>query len=166
MKSETARLFLAACILFAPITSFAKKEEILPLVGFFYGLEVDGRLFGYFTEVSGLGSESEVIIHKTVDPRTGREITQKVPGRLIWTDITLKRGITNDRSVWDWRALVLTGNINEARKNATIVMYDSSFGEISRFDILDAWPSKIEGLKDGEGTEELTIVHEGVYRSL
>ncbi len=35
-----------------------------PLVGFHFALEVGGKVTGYFTEISGLGSETEVTEHK------------------------------------------------------------------------------------------------------
>ena len=59
-----------------------------PLVAFKFGLEIEGKLGGYFTSVSGIGSESEVIDHKIVDDKTGETIMQKLPGRLSWTDVS------------------------------------------------------------------------------
>jgi hypothetical protein len=40
----------------------ANRED--PLVGFHFGIEIQGAVSGYFTECSGLGSEQEVIEHK------------------------------------------------------------------------------------------------------
>ena len=40
-----------------------------PVVGFKYGLEVSGKLSGYFTSVSGIGSETEVITQKVVSEK-------------------------------------------------------------------------------------------------
>ena len=45
-----------------------------PLVAFKFGLEIEGKLAGYFQTVSGIGSESEVIEHKIVDDGTGETI--------------------------------------------------------------------------------------------
>jgi phage tail-like protein len=57
---------------------------------------------GYFTECSGLGSEHEVIEHKVITEK-GQEVILKIPGRLKWENITLKRGITSSMDIWDWR---------------------------------------------------------------
>ena len=61
-----------------------------PLVGFHFAVEVQGVVSGYFTEVSGLGSEHEVIEHKVVNEK-GVEVVLKIPGRLKWENIVLKR---------------------------------------------------------------------------
>ena len=37
-----------------------------PLVGFHFGVEVQGVVTGYFTECTGLGSEHDVIEHNVV----------------------------------------------------------------------------------------------------
>lgn len=139
-----------------------------PLLGFNFGLEFQGEISGYFTECSGLGSENEVIDHKVVDD-SGREITKKIPGRLKWGDITLKRGITNDMEIWDWRENVVQGNMDDARKNGSVVMMDRNYSAVARWNFENAWPSKVSGpaLKSDSnefGVEELVIVHEGVYR--
>ena len=80
-----------------------------PLVAVNFGLEIEGKLSGYFTKVTGIGSESEVVEHKIVNPDTGETIIQKIPGRLSWTDVTLSRGVTSNVDVWEWRQMVVDG---------------------------------------------------------
>ncbi|MBL8121023.1 MAG: phage tail protein, partial [Anaerolineae bacterium] len=70
-------------------------------------LDVQGEVKGLFTEVGGLGSETEVVEHKV--SRDGIDFVQKIPGRLKWGDITLKRGITAEMDMWSWRAKVEKG---------------------------------------------------------
>jgi phage tail-like protein len=140
-----------------------------PLLGFNFMLELEGRATGYFTECSGIGSENEVVEHKIVD-ESGREIVRKIPGRMKWTDITLKRGITKAMDIWEWRDLVVTGKMAEARTNATITMLSRDYEQqVAVWNLTNAWPSKVSGpsLKsDGNdiGVEELVIVHEGMSR--
>jgi hypothetical protein len=43
-----------------------------------------------------------VIEHKVVTEK-GQEVVLKIPGRLKWENITLKRGITSSMDIWDWR---------------------------------------------------------------
>ena len=64
-----------------------------PMIGAHFEVSV-GAITGYFTEVSGLGSESEVVDHKIIAKGAKESIIRKIPGRLKWGDITLKRGIT------------------------------------------------------------------------
>ncbi len=135
-----------------------------PLVGFNFGLELQGSITGYFTECAGIGSENEVIEHKVVNDK-GMEIVQKIPGRLKYQDVTLKRGVTQDMQVWDWRELVEKGRMDEARKTCSIVMFDRNYEEVARWNFENAWPSKVTGpsVKSDSneiGVEEITLVHE------
>ena len=95
-----------------------------PLVGFHFAVEIQGVVTGYFTECSGLGSEHEVIEHNVVNEK-GQEIVIKIPGRLKWDNITLKRGITSNMDIWDWRKMVEDGQIEDARHDGSITMFDT-----------------------------------------
>ncbi len=144
-------------------------KEVNPLLSFKFALEMAGQIKGFFTEVSGIGSENDVIDHKVVT-ETGKEIIHKIPGRLKWTDITLKRGITDSKDVWIWRDQVIQGKIDDARKNVSIIMMNRKDDPVARWDMTNAWPSKVTGpgLKSDSneiGIEEMVIVHEGIIRS-
>jgi phage tail-like protein len=149
----------------------SKREDPLtqdPLLGFNYLLELEGAVAGYFTECSGIGSEHEIVEHKVVD-KQGHEIIRKIPGRLKWQDISLKRGITADLKIWEWRDLMVQGKTGDGRKNITITMLDRSYQPVAIWHFANAWPSKVTGpsLKSDSnefGVEEITIVHEGMYR--
>ena len=139
-----------------------------PLVGFHYGIEVQGVVTGYFTECSGIGSEHEIIEHKIVDEK-GRELIQKIPGRLKWENVTFKRGITENMDIWDWRETVVQGQVDDARRNGSIVMFNQSLEEVARWNFENAWPLKVSGpsMKADSnefGIEELVLTHEGLYR--
>lgn len=139
-----------------------------PLLGFNFALDVGGQVAGYFTECSGVGSEHEIVEHKVVDNK-GHEVVRKIPGRLKWQDVTLKRGITSDLEIWKWRDNVIKGLMGDARKNISIIMMDRSYTEVAKWDFINAWPSKVTGPAfkaddNNFGVEELTIVHEGMHR--
>ncbi len=145
----------------------ADRED--PLVAFKFGLEIEGKLSGYFTTVGGIGSESEVVEHKVTNPETGETLIQKIPGRLKWTDVSLKRGVTSNVDVWTWRQMVVEGKVDEARTNCSIVAYNQMNEEIARWNLDSAWPSKVSGPEMDSGStnymvEEITIVHEGLSR--
>jgi phage tail-like protein len=123
---------------------------------------------GYFTECSGLGSEHEVVEHKVVT-ETGQEVVLKLPGRLKWDNITLKRGITSNMDIWDWRKQVEDGGVTGARRDGSIVMYDQELKPVARWDFERAWPLKVSGPSPKAdsneiGIEELTIAHEYITR--
>jgi phage tail-like protein len=139
-----------------------------PLVGFHFAVDLQGHVTGYFTECSGLGSETETIEHKVVN-EAGVEVIMKVPGRLKWENIVLKRGITSDMQIWAWRKMVENGDVVGARCDGSVVMYDQTLTEVARWNFQQAWPVKVTGPSvkaDGNeiGIEELTIAHEYIER--
>ncbi len=96
-----------------------------PVVSAWFGVEFQGQVVGAFRECTGLGSENEVVEYKASGPK-GEFIIKKVPGRMKWNNITLKRGITDAMDMWQWRKLVEQGKIDDARKNGSIIMYSQA----------------------------------------
>jgi phage tail-like protein len=144
----------------------AEHED--PLVGFHFGLDFGGVIVGYFTECSGIGSEHEVIEHKVVN-ESGQEIVMKLPGRLKWENIVLKRGLTSSMDIWDWRKKVEDGQVDDARRNGSIFMYDQKLNPVAQWDFERAWPLKVSGPQPKSdsneiGIEELTLTHEYITR--
>ena len=165
-------LFGWGAVLGLPIAGTAvEADREDPLVAFKFGLEIEGKLSGYFTSVRGLGSESEVVKHKETNPDTNETVIQLIPGRLTWTGVTLARGITSNVDIWKWRRQVVEGKVEDARTNCAIVAYDQANTQIARWELENAWPSKITGPVMGDDSsmnymvEELVIVHEGMERT-
>ena len=115
-----------------------------------------------------MGSESEVVENEITDPNTGETIIQKTPGLLIWLNVTLRRGLTSSTDIWDWRQMVVDGQIDEARVLCSIIAFDQANLEIARWNLTNAWPSKIVVLDTAQGVdyliEEVVLVHEGIER--
>ena len=137
-----------------------------PVVSAWFGVEFQGKVQGAFRECTGLGSENDVVESKQTN---GTFILKKIPGNMKYTNVTLKRGITSDMDMWKWRKLVEAGKIEEARVNGSIVMYSHTGVEIARWNLINAWPSKLTGpapnaTNNEVGIEELEIVHEGYER--
>lgn len=140
-----------------------------PLQSFLFGIEIKGISNAYFMEISGIGSETEVLDHKVVGAK-GQEVVRKVPGRLKWGDITLKRGITGNLDFWKWFKDIEDGKIDNSRTDGTITMYDQSGTPVAEWTFDKSWPSKISGpnIKSDSGqigVEEMVLVHEGLRRT-
>ncbi len=133
-------------------------------------LEANGRVIAYFSEVSGLGSESAVVEFRPGTEDEGNIV--KIPGPITWGNIVLKRGITADMTLWQWRQMVETGDTTEFKIDGSIVIRDIDWNEIPRWEFDRGWPSRVHGFFrykaefEGAGTsmEELVIVHEGIRR--
>ena len=136
------------------------------LANYAWQIEVDGITPAQFKEVSGLSIEVSVIEHQENKPK-GIPVMKKLPAAQKFSDITLKRGMTTDKGWWAWVKEVQEGKIDKARRGAAIVLYDYERGEKMRFNITNAWPSKISiGSLQAGGSEvtveEVTLVHEGL----
>ena len=141
-----------------------------PLLSFHFGVKIEPWVSegSYFTEVSGLGSETEIVEHKVVNS-FGVEAVLKIPGRLKWENITLKRGITSNMDIWKWRQAVEEGSVADARANGSVYMYDQQGEVVAEWSFFNAWPVKVTGpsIKADSneiGIEELTIAHERIFR--
>jgi phage tail-like protein len=139
------------------------------LTTFSFHVELDMVDIGAFKEASGVDSETEIIEYKEVT-KGGKMIIRKIPGAMKWADITLKRRIDDSTALWDWRQQVEEGDIDAARKNGSIVLYDSTHKEVARWNFENGWPSKWKGadLNAGENAaavEEMTVTHEGLRRA-
>ena len=106
----------------------ADRED--PLVGFHFSVDIQGVVKGYFTEVSGLGSETELIEQKVVNEK-GKDIVLKVPGRLKWENIVLKRGITSSMDIWTWRKKIEDGDVDSNRHDGSITMYNQNLDPVA-----------------------------------
>ena len=136
-----------------------------PFASFNFKLEIEGITVAGFSEATGLNQESNVI-----DYREGQEpITpRKLPGLNKFGNITLKRGISPDLSVYNWRKTVTDGDIE--RRNASIVLHNEKHEEVVRWNLVNAWPSKYVGpdLKANANEvaiESIELTHEGVERA-
>jgi phage tail-like protein len=138
-----------------------------PLPGGRFHIEF-GSLKGIFTECSGLSSEVEVVEHKASGEK-GDPVLHKVPGRAVWGNITLKRGVSKSKDFWQWHKEVLDKKTS-MRRNGTIALIDSDSGSNSpvlTWKVTDAWPCKVNAptLSAGDNSvavEELVLVHEGI----
>jgi phage tail-like protein len=136
------------------------------LAGYSFSVEIDGVTIAQFKEVSGINAEIQTIEHRE-NKVGGLPVMKKLPGARKWGDLTLKRGRTDNKALWDWIKSVQDGNMAAARKNGSIVLMDYQHGETSRFSFVNGWPSKVSiGSLNAGGNdiliEEVTIVHEGL----
>ena len=86
---------------------------------------------------------------------TGSGLTTVSAGRAV-TQVVLRRAMTRNIELAVWHELVILGDVASARKNCSLVMYDSRGQPVARYHLTDAWPQKLEigALKAG-GSEVL-----------
>jgi phage tail-like protein len=133
-----------------------------PYGNFNFLLEIDGVSSAGFADVSGLTTESDVIEY-----RNGNEdiTVRKIPGLRRYSDITLKRGFTQSKELWEWRKSIMDGQ--PQRRNGAIIVLDEARNPVLRFTFHDGWPFRWDGpalSAQGKGVviETLVIAHEGL----
>jgi phage tail-like protein len=138
-----------------------------PYRAFNFKLEIDGITRAGFRECAGLDAGTD-----PVDYREGNEkgnIARKLTGLNKHSNITLKYGVTDDHSLWDWRKTVIEGKAQ--RKNGSIILVDEAGDkEAVRWNFINAWATKWTGpsfnaTANDVAIETLEIVHEGLTKA-
>jgi phage tail-like protein len=138
-----------------------------PFRGFRFKVVIDGIQKAGFREVSGLDAAND-----SIDYREGSEKDvniRKIPGLKKFSNITLKRGITDDMDLWKWRKAIMDGKIQESRKNGQIILMDDEGNDAAEWDFVEAWPTKWTGPTFNATANEIAIdtlelTHEGLDR--
>jgi phage tail-like protein len=129
-----------------------------------FGLQIDGVTVEYLQEVGGLSLEQDVIEYQQV-AANGRPVTKKMPGTKKAGEASVTRGMTQSKAFTEWINESMAGNMASARKNATIMLMDYQYNPVKRYNMTNAWCSKVEssGVKAGDAsalTEQVTITFE------
>lgn len=133
-----------------------------PLLGHNFAVELDGITGTGFKECSGLERSQNVVTYREgTDPTLG---SRKIPGLVTSSNITLKRGLTQDRNLWDWQTKATKGAVD--RRSISIILLDATGAEVMRWNVRNAWPVKWSGpafdaAADSVSIESLELAHEG-----
>jgi len=126
-------------------------------------VEIQGITATSFSEVSGLETSIDVIDYRAGNSKLNTE--QKLPGLYKTTDVTLKRGLTQDTSLWNWINSVMNGSLS--RTTVVIRLLDQADNPVLLWKLRNAWPCKWSGPVLSAGSsdvaiETLQICHEGL----
>lgn len=134
-----------------------------PLTASHFVVAIDGIATTFVREVSGLEASIDVIEHQEGSDKTTS--ARKLPGLRKFTNITLKRGVTSDLSLWNWFHGALTGNV--VRANGKITLVDEQAKPILSWQFHNGWPCKWSGpalnaTSNDVALETIEICHEGL----
>lgn len=123
-----------------------------PYAQFNFLVEVEDLTVAGFTEISGLNAESDIIEY-----REGSDLARmrKLPAISKFGNITLKRGFTKNRELWEWRKTTLDGATQ--RHNGAVILLDEGRVPVLRWEFFEAWISKYEGPALNSTTNEAAI---------
>jgi phage tail-like protein len=131
-------------------------------------IEVDGVEIGRFSEISGL----EVTVETEEIQEGGQNsFVHRVPGRMTWPNIRLKRGVTQTDSLLKWLQKSsgegFAGNGNKlARSTAAVTLVGPAGKRLRAWEFDGAFPIKWSGpnfnvTSTDMAMEELEISHHG-----
>jgi phage tail-like protein len=137
------------------------SKDNRPLTAHRFYIEIDGIKQAVFTEASSLVMEVAVL----EDHYGGERWPRRMPGKAKMSNITLKRGITQGNELYKWILQLAQGEVKY--KNISVVMFDTTGKELSRWSVLDAFPVKWTGpalQADSQqmAIETLEIAHNGI----
>lgn len=106
---------------------------------FQFSVEIDGISKASFQEVGGVDATTDVIEYREGGDNLG---PKKLPGQTKHSNLTLKRGYTDDARLWSWYEDVMTGRTETIRKNVSVVQLDMAGQEVFRWNLYRAFPVK------------------------
>lgn len=133
-----------------------------------FQVEVDGQAVGQFREVSGL----ELTIDADEIKEGGQNgFVHKVPGRMLWPNLVLSRGITQNDRFFSWvnesagEGFAGKGN-KVGRSTVAVIMTDQQGKPLRTWELEGAFPVRWKGPQFSSEqsdnlTEELEITHHG-----
>ncbi|RCJ17832.1 phage tail protein [Nostoc minutum NIES-26] len=126
-------------------------------------IEIESSIAASFSECSGLG----VTIKKEKYFEGGVNDQQRVIlGQSEFSDVTLKRGITDDLAFWNWVSQILTSK-KKQRRNINVLLFNQAGETMQCWTLIAAVPIgwKAPALQASANTvaiEELTLAYEGL----
>jgi phage tail-like protein len=134
-----------------------------PLKSFSFLVEIDGIPSASFRSVSGLAAEAEVIEYREgADKLTS---SRKLPGRVEYPNVTLRRGLTTNRDLWEWWKTVRDGTLQ--RRTVVITLLNDAGEPVLRWRLREAWIagiefSELDASKNEIAIETIELAHEGL----
>ena len=142
----------------------AVGERKDPYSSFRFMVEIDSLVVAGFSEVSGLQAETQIENYREGGVN---DYVHRLPKETTYSNIILKRGITDSDVLWKWHQDVVSGKIE--RRSGHIVLLDSEGNETWRWTFVDAYPAKWTGpdLRAQNSTvafESIELVHNGIKK--
>lgn len=140
-------------------------ERVDPYPAYTFYVEIGGIAQAAFSECSGLEVQIEVLEYEEGGLNG---YVHKLPGRVKYSDLTLRHGSAGSDELWEWYLDVCQGTIE--RKNFSVILFDPAGTEVRRWSFNGAYPIKWTGpqFNASEGKvaiETLVLAHQGLQTS-
>ena len=111
-----------------------------PYPNFNFVVEIGGGEEIAFAEVELPAAEIEVIEYR--EGADGPSSSRKLPGRVRYGNVVLRRGVSGRLDLWEWFKSVRDGQLQ--RRDVTITLLDEQRQAVQRWLLRDAWPTKYD----------------------
>jgi phage tail-like protein len=129
-----------------------------------FKVSVPGVSLGSFREISGIGVEVE-----TMDYAEGgnNEFVHRLPVRLKYQNVVLKRGVTHQRALLDWFNSTRQQGIEAKWGEVTVTLMGPGGESVQTWSFKEAYPVKwigptLNASSNAIATETLEIAHAGM----
>jgi phage tail-like protein len=134
-----------------------------PYSGYNFWVEWDGIVHAGFKECSGLTATRKAGLYREgTDKSLGQ---RQIPGLNSYGNISLKRGVTDNKELWIWHKNLQDGVTD--RRNVSIILANDKGEEKQRWNLENCWPTvwnapSFNAASDEVAIETLELVHEGI----
>ena len=140
-------------------------DIIYPYKKFNYKVLIENSEEAGFSEVSAPDITSDPVEYR--EGNMAGITPGKQPGLLKYSNVTLKRGVTDSQVFVEWMKSVLEGKVE--RKTVVITLLDDAMGEVASWQLEKAWPTKytapdVNATSNEVAIERLELVCEGITR--
>lgn len=136
-----------------------KEDQSTPAIWF--ELDIQGQAVGYFTEVTGLSAEVETLAYSEGGMN---EFQHKLPTRVKYPNLVLKRGMTTKSELQKW---FQKSHTQAQRTGIRLSMLDQAGTRVRTWSFVNAFPVKWTGpnfnaTQSALAVEQIEIAHEGI----
>jgi phage tail-like protein len=112
-----------------------------PYLNFNFLVQIDGDTVAGFREADLPEARIEIAAYREGNERPNT--VRRLPGRVEYGPLVLRRGFAGDRTLFQWWRDVADGNLD--RRNVVIILRDQSGRDVARWAFRDALPTKYSG---------------------
>lgn len=126
-------------------------------------VEMDSEIKASFSECSGLGV---TLKHETHAEGGVNDQRRVLLGQADFSNVTLKRGVTDNTVFWDWLQSILDGKTNQ-RRNINILVFNQAGDTMQCWTLIGSVPVSwkappLQASGNSVAVEELTLAYEGL----
>ena len=144
----------------------ADNTPVDPYQSYRFRIELEGLQRAGFSEAAGLDVTNDVVEYREGNAK--ETTTRKLAGLTKYSNISLKSGITDDKTLWEWKQTTIDGKTQ--RKTGSIILLDDAGEEKLRWNFHRGWILSWKGpsfnaTANAVAIEAIEIAHEGIVKA-